>query len=109
MPYITVDAEKNPLFLDETVTRAQFESLTADLLARTKAPFERVVKDAGVSVDNIDQIVLVGGSTRMPAVTELVKKKEVENSSLSQSLSAMQAVNKSSAEKLSSKERLKMC
>jgi molecular chaperone DnaK len=74
LPYITVDADKNPLFLDETITRAQFESLTADLLNRTKAPFERVVKDAGVAVADIDQIVLVGGSTRMPAVTELVKQ-----------------------------------
>ena len=73
LPYITVDAEKNPLFLDEQITRAQFESLTADLLARCKAPFERVIKDGGVKVADIDQIVLVGGSTRMPAVTELVK------------------------------------
>ena len=73
LPYITVDAEKNPLFLDEQVTRAQFESLTADLLARCKAPFERVIADGGVKVGDIDQIVLVGGSTRMPAVTELVK------------------------------------
>jgi molecular chaperone DnaK len=73
LPYITVDADKNPLFLDEQITRAQFESLTADLLARCKAPFERVIKDGGVKVAEIDQIVLVGGSTRMPAVTELVK------------------------------------
>jgi molecular chaperone DnaK len=73
LPYITVDADKNPLFLDEQITRAQFESLTADLLARCKAPFERVIKDGGVKVADIDQIVLVGGSTRMPAVTELVK------------------------------------
>jgi molecular chaperone DnaK len=74
LPYITVDAEKNPLFLDETLTRAQFEKLTADLLDRTKKPFENVLKDAGVSVKDIDQVVLVGGSTRMPAVVELVKK-----------------------------------
>ncbi|CAB4879475.1 unannotated protein [freshwater metagenome] len=73
LPYITVDADKNPLFLDEQITRAQFESLTADLLARCKAPFERVIKDGGVKVADIDQVVLVGGSTRMPAVTELVK------------------------------------
>ena len=73
LPYITVDADKNPMFLDEQITRAQFESLTADLLARCKAPFERVIKDGGVKVADIDQIVLVGGSTRMPAVTELVK------------------------------------
>ncbi len=74
LPYITVDAEKNPLFLDETLTRAQFEKLTTDLLDRTKKPFQNVLKDAGVSVKEIDQIVLVGGSTRMPAVVELVKK-----------------------------------
>jgi molecular chaperone DnaK len=74
LPYITVDADKNPLFLDEQVTRAQFEQLTADLLARTKAPFERVIKDAGIKVADIDQVVLVGGSTRMPAVTDLVKQ-----------------------------------
>ena len=73
LPYITVDAEKNPLFLDEQLTRAQFESLTADLLTRCKSPFERVIKDGGVKIADIDQIVLVGGSTRMPAVTELVK------------------------------------
>jgi len=73
LPYITVDADKNPLFLDEQITRAQFESLTADLLARCRSPFERVIKDGGVKIADIDQIVLVGGSTRMPAVTELVK------------------------------------
>jgi molecular chaperone DnaK len=74
LPYITVDSDKNPLFLDESLTRAQFEQLTHDLLDRTKAPFNQVLKDAGVSVDQIDHVVLVGGSTRMPAVTELVKK-----------------------------------
>ncbi|MCB0917668.1 MAG: molecular chaperone DnaK [Actinobacteria bacterium] len=74
LPYITVDAEKNPLFLDETLTRAQFEKMTSDLLDRTKKPFEQVLKDAGISVKDIDHVVLVGGSTRMPAVTELVKK-----------------------------------
>ena len=74
LPYITVDADKNPLFLDETLTRAKFESLTSDLLDRTKKPFENVLKDADISVKDIDQVVLVGGSTRMPAVTELVKK-----------------------------------
>ena len=74
LPYITIDGEKNPLFLDETITRAQFESLTADLLARTKVPFETVLKDAKVSISDIDQVVLVGGSTRMPAVVDLVRK-----------------------------------
>ncbi|MFD1858845.1 molecular chaperone DnaK [Aeromicrobium camelliae] len=74
LPYITVDADKNPLFLDETLTRAEFEKITADLLERTKAPFNNVIKDAGITVNDIDHVVLVGGSTRMPAVSELVKK-----------------------------------
>ena len=72
LPYITASAE-GPLHLEETLSRAQFESMTADLLERTKAPFNAVMKDAGISIDKIDQVVLVGGSTRMPAVTELVK------------------------------------
>src|SRR4051812_50006150 len=74
LPYITQDAEKNPLFLDESLARAEFQKITADLLERTKAPFQNVIKDAGVSVSEIDHVVLVGGSTRMPAVTELVKE-----------------------------------
>ena len=74
LPYITVDAEKNPLFMDETITRAQFQKLTNDLLERTRKPFQQVLSDAGVSPSEIDQIVLVGGSTRMPAVVELVKE-----------------------------------
>ena len=74
LPYITVDAEKNPLFLDETITRAQFQSLTADLLERCKKPFLSVLKDAGIAVAKIDHVVLVGGSTRMPAVVDLVKE-----------------------------------
>jgi len=74
LPYITVDAEKNPLFLDETLTRAQFQQMTSDLLTRCKAPFAQVIKDAGISVKDIDHVVLVGGSTRMPAVTELVRE-----------------------------------
>jgi molecular chaperone DnaK len=73
LPYITVDAEKNPLFLDETVTRAQFEGLTATLLERCKVPFQAVLRDAGIPIADIDHVVLVGGSTRMPAVVELVK------------------------------------
>jgi molecular chaperone DnaK len=73
LPYITVDAEKNPVFLDETLTRAEFEKITSDLLERTKAPFHNVIKDAGISLSDIDHVVLVGGSTRMPAVAELVK------------------------------------
>jgi molecular chaperone DnaK len=74
LPYITVDAEKNPLFLDETITRAQFQSLTADLLDRCKKPFQAVLKDAGIPIADIDHVVLVGGSTRMPAVVDLVRE-----------------------------------
>ena len=74
LPYITVDSEKNPLFLDETITRAQFQALTADLLERTKKPFQTVLKDAGIPIADIDHVVLVGGSTRMPAVVDLVRE-----------------------------------
>ena len=74
LPYITVDSEKNPLFLDETITRAQFQSMTADLLERTKKPFQTVLKDAGIPIADIDHVVLVGGSTRMPAVVDLVRE-----------------------------------
>jgi len=74
LPYITVDADKNPLFLDETLSRAEFQKITSDLLDRTRAPFNQVIKDAGIAVGQIDHVVLVGGSTRMPAVTELVKE-----------------------------------
>ncbi len=74
LPYITVDAEKNPLFLDETLTRTEFQKITSDLLDRTKSPFNQVIKDAGMSVGDIDHVVLVGGSTRMPAVSDLVKE-----------------------------------
>ena len=73
LPYITASAA-GPLHLDETLTRAQFESMTADLLDRTKKPVEQVIKDAGIAKEKINQIVMVGGSTRMPQVTELVKK-----------------------------------
>ena len=73
LPYITASAE-GPLHLDESLSRAQFEQLTADLLERTRTPFAAVIKDAGVSLSDIDQVVLVGGSTRMPAVAEIVKK-----------------------------------
>ncbi|AXH97069.1 molecular chaperone DnaK [Ornithinimicrobium avium] len=66
--------ENGPVHLDETLTRAQFEQMTADLLERTKAPFDQVIKDAGIKLDEIDHVVLVGGSTRMPSVAELVKK-----------------------------------
>ncbi|MGW3461499.1 molecular chaperone DnaK [Streptomyces olivaceoviridis] len=73
LPYITASAE-GPLHLDEKLTRAQFQQLTADLLERCKAPFHNAIKDAGIKVSDIDHVVLVGGSTRMPAVTELVRE-----------------------------------
>ncbi|OFT33881.1 molecular chaperone DnaK [Corynebacterium sp. HMSC08A12] len=72
LPYITVDEDRNPLFLDETLTRTEFQKITQDLLDRTKTPFQAVLKDAEISVDEIDHVVLVGGSTRMVAVSELV-------------------------------------
>ena len=65
-------SENGPIHLDETLTRAKFEDLTKDLLERTKAPFHAVMKDAGVSVSEIDHVVLVGGSTRMPGVSAVV-------------------------------------
>ena len=74
LPYITVDSDKNPLFLDETLTRTEFQKITQDLLDRTKVPFNQVIKDADLSVGDIDHVVLVGGSTRMPAVSDLVKE-----------------------------------
>ncbi|GAA1415371.1 molecular chaperone DnaK [Streptomyces thermospinosisporus] len=73
LPYITASAE-GPLHLDEKLTRAQFQQLTADLLERCKVPFHNAVKDAGIKVSDIDHVVLVGGSTRMPAVTDLVRE-----------------------------------
>jgi len=73
LPYITASAD-GPLHLDESLTRAQFEKLTSDLLDRCKAPFAAVINDAGIALGDIDHVVLVGGSTRMPAVTELVKE-----------------------------------
>jgi len=72
LPYITASAD-GPLHLEESLSRTQFEQMTAALLERTKNPVRAVLKDAGISIDKIDQVVLVGGSTRMPAVTELVK------------------------------------
>ncbi|TXH44842.1 MAG: molecular chaperone DnaK [Actinobacteria bacterium] len=73
LPYITAGAE-GPLHLDESLSRAQFEQLTSDLLDRCKAPFKSVIADAGISPSEINHVVLVGGSTRMPAVTDLVKE-----------------------------------
>ena len=67
-------SENGPIHLDEKLSRAQFEEMTKDLLDRTKGPFQAVMNDAGINVSEIDHVVLVGGSTRMPAVTELVKE-----------------------------------
>ena len=67
-------SEAGPIHLDERLTRSHFEEMTADLLERTKVPFHNVIKDAGVSLSEIDHVVLVGGSTRMPAVTEVVRE-----------------------------------
>ncbi len=73
LPYLSL-TENGPANLDETLTRAKFEELTADLLERTKKPFNDVIKEAGVKLSEVAHVVLVGGSTRMPAVVELVKK-----------------------------------
>ena len=73
LQYLSMTAD-GPIHLDETLTRAKFEELTADLLERTKKPFRDVMAEAGVTVSEIDHVVLVGGSTRMPAVTEVVKE-----------------------------------
>jgi molecular chaperone DnaK len=73
LPYITAGAE-GPLHLDVTITRAEFQRMTQDLLDRTKAPFNQAIRDAGVKVGDIDHVVLVGGSTRMPAVSDLVRE-----------------------------------
>jgi molecular chaperone DnaK len=72
LPYLSL-TENGPANLDETLTRAQFEKMTEDLLDRTKKPFQDVIREAGVKVEDIAHVVLVGGSTRMPAVYELVK------------------------------------
>ncbi|MBO3662830.1 molecular chaperone DnaK [Microbacterium stercoris] len=73
LPYLSLTAE-GPVSLSETLTRAKFEELTKDLLERTKKPFEDVIREAGVKLSEIAHVVLVGGSTRMPAVAELVKR-----------------------------------
>ncbi|MFL6769563.1 MAG: Hsp70 family protein, partial [Sphingomicrobium sp.] len=71
LPFITATAD-GPLHLDEQLTRAKFQELTADLLERCRVPFEQAIKDAGLTKDQIEHVILVGGSTRMPAVAELV-------------------------------------
>ena len=73
MQYLSM-SENGPIHLDTKLTRAQFQQMTQDLIDRTKAPFNAVIRDAGISLSDIDHIVLVGGSTRMPAVTEVVKE-----------------------------------
>ena len=74
LPYVTVDADKNPLFMDETLSRAEFQRITSDLLDRCRAPFNNVIRDGNTKIADINHVVLVGGSTRMPAVTDLVKE-----------------------------------
>ncbi|MER5456985.1 molecular chaperone DnaK [Micromonospora sp. NPDC002389] len=73
LPYITAGSA-GPLHLDVTLSRAEFQRMTQDLLDRCKGPFEQAVKDAGIKVSDVEHVILVGGSTRMPAVTELVKQ-----------------------------------
>lgn len=73
MQYLSM-SENGPVHLDSKLTRAQFQQMTQDLIDRTKAPFHAVIRDAGISVNEIDHVVLVGGSTRMPAVTDVVKE-----------------------------------
>lgn len=73
LPFITAN-ESGPIHLDYTLSRAKFEAMTEDLLKRCRGPFERAIKDSGLSVSDIDHVLLVGGSTRMPAVAELVKE-----------------------------------
>ncbi|MEV0560708.1 molecular chaperone DnaK [Dactylosporangium sp. NPDC050588] len=73
LPYITAGPD-GPLHLDTQLSRAEFQRMTQDLLDRTKVPFENAIRDAGIKVGQLDHVILVGGSTRMPAVTELVKQ-----------------------------------
>src|SRR3954453_1094123 len=73
LPYITASGE-GPLHLEEKLTRAEFQRMTSDLLDRTKGPFQQAIKDAGISINDINHVVLVGGSTRMPAVIDVVKE-----------------------------------
>ena len=73
LPYLSL-TESGPLHLEEKLSRAEFQKMTNDLLERARAPFKAVIKDAGIDVAKIDHVILVGGSTRMPAVAELVKE-----------------------------------
>ncbi len=74
LPYVTIDADKNPKHLVMTLSRAKLEDLVADLVDRTRGPVEAALKDAGLKPGDIDEVILVGGQTRMPAVVEAVKK-----------------------------------
>jgi molecular chaperone DnaK len=74
LPYITGGGESGPLHLDVTLSRAEFQRMTQDLLDRCKGPFEQAIKDAGIRIGDVDHVILVGGSTRMPAVSDLVKQ-----------------------------------
>ena len=73
LPYISPRPDQGPLHLDTRLSRAEFQRMTADLIDRCKGPFQQVIKDAGFKIDDIHHVVLVGGSTRMPAVVDLVK------------------------------------
>jgi molecular chaperone DnaK len=73
LPFITA-TDAGPLHLQQKLSRSEFEKLSSDLLKRTRSPFEQAIKDAGISVDEIEHVVMVGGSTRMPAVQALVKE-----------------------------------
>jgi molecular chaperone DnaK len=73
LPFITATSE-GPLHLDESLSRAKFQELTADLIERCRSPFEQAIKDAGISKEQLDHVILVGGSTRMPAVHDLVNE-----------------------------------
>jgi molecular chaperone DnaK len=74
LPYITGGGESGPLHLDITLSRSEFQRMTQDLLDRCKGPFDQAIKDAGVKIADVDHVILVGGSTRMPAVSDLVKQ-----------------------------------
>jgi molecular chaperone DnaK len=74
LPYITGGGESGPLHLDVALSRAEFQRMTQDLLDRCKGPFEQAIKDAGIKIGDVDHVILVGGSTRMPAVSDLVKQ-----------------------------------
>ena len=73
LPFVTA-TDAGPLHLDYSLSRAKFQELTADLLDRCRAPFEQAVKDAGLTRGQVDHVLLVGGSTRMPAVVDLAKE-----------------------------------